>query len=203
MIGKSLSKSSSFKSKKEKSSYFSILIVLIILAVINIYALLMYNNPVSPDSPSFIPIIKRRQNAIIAMAIASICQGVASISFQSLTNNRIITPSILGFEAIYSTINTSIMYFLGINGFLAIAGMGYFVFQILAMVGLSLLIFMGVLNRNDSDINLMLLIGVILGQGLRSVSSFMRRLLSPSEFDILQAKLFASVNNSSHKIFWA
>ena len=201
MIGKSLSKSSSFKSKKEKSSYFSILIVLIILAVINIYALLMYNNPVSPDSPSFIPIIKRRQNAIIAMAIASICQGVASISFQSLTNNRIITPSILGFEAIYSTINTSIMYFLGINGFLAIAGMGYFVFQILAMVGLSLLIFMGVLNRNDSDINLMLLIGVILGQGLRSVSSFMRRLLSPSEFDILQAKLFASVNNSSPEYF--
>ncbi len=192
---------SSFRSEKEKKSYFIGLVILSLLAILTTYGLLVYKNPVPIDSPSFLPIIKRRQNAIIAMAIAAICQSVGSILFQSVTNNRIITPSILGFEAIYSTINTAIMYFLGITGFLVIGGKGYFIFQILLMVGLCLLLFMGIFTKRNGNIELMLLIGVILGQGLRAISAFMRRLLSPSEFDILQAKLFASVNNSDTEYF--
>ena len=48
---------------------------------------------------------------------------------------------------------------------------------------------------------LMLLVGVIMGTGLKSLSSFMRRLLAPSEFDILQARLFGSVNNAEAEYF--
>lgn len=192
---------SSFRSKKEKKSYILSLIILFLLSIIIVYGLLVYNNPVPIDSPSFLPVIKRRQNAIIAMAIAAICQAVGSVLFQSVTSNRIITPSILGFEAIYSTVNTAIMYFLGISGFMAIGGKKFFIFQIILMVGICLLLFMGIFNKKDGNIELMLLIGVILGQGLRSIAAFMRRLLSPSEFDILQAKLFASVNNSDSQYF--
>lgn len=191
----------SFKSKASKREYLIKIFILLVLSLLITYGLLTYNNPVSIDSPSFIPVIKRRQNAIIAMAIAAICQSVASIIFQSVANNRIITPSILGFEAIYSTINTSIMYFLGITSFLTIAGKGYFILQILIMIGISLILFMGILYKKDGDVELMLLVGVILGQGLRAISAFMRRLLAPSEFDILQAKLFASVNNSDPEYF--
>lgn len=192
---------SSFRSKKEKKSYILSLIILSLLSIVIVYGLLVYNNPVPIDSPSFLPVIKRRQNAIIAMAIAAICQAVGSVLFQSVTSNRIITPSILGFEAIYSAVNTAIMYFLGISGFMAIGGKRFFIFQIILMVGICLLLFMGIFNKKDGNIELMLLIGVILGQGLRSIAAFMRRLLSPSEFDILQAKLFASVNNSDSQYF--
>jgi len=192
---------SSFRSKKEKKSYILSLIILSLLSIVIVYGLLVYNNPVPINSPSFLPVIKRRQNAIIAMAIAAICQAVGSVLFQSVTSNRIITPSILGFEAIYSTVNTAIMYFLGISGFMAIGGKRFFIFQIILMVGICLLLFMGIFNKKDGNIELMLLIGVILGQGLRSIAAFMRRLLSPSEFDILQAKLFASVNNSDSQYF--
>lgn len=190
-----------FRSNIEKKKYFVTVSILIILSLMITYGLLTYNNPVAIDSPSFLPVIKRRKNAIIAMAIAAICQSVASIIFQSVANNRIITPSILGFEAIYSTINTSIMYFLGITSFINIAGKGYFILQILLMIGISLLLFMGILYKKDGNIELMLLVGVILGQGLKSISAFMRRMLSPSEFDILQARLFASVNNSDPEYF--
>ena len=192
---------SSFRSDKERKSYILALIILSLLSVLIIYGLLVYNNPVSIDSPSFLPVIKRRKNAIIAMTIAAICQAVGSILFQSVTNNKIITPSILGFEAIYSTVNTAIMYILGIGGFMAIGGKEFFIFQIILMVGICLLLFIGIFNKRDGNIELMLLIGVILGQGLRSISAFMRKLLSPSEFDILQAKLFASVNNSDSQYF--
>ena len=192
---------SSFRSAKERKSYIARLMALLVFAILITFALLVYNNPVPIDSPSFLPVVRRRQNAIIAMAIGAICQAVASILFQSITNNRIITPSILGFEAVYSTINTAIMYFLGISGFMAIGGVGFYLFQIALMVGLSLILFLGIFTKKDANIELMLLIGVILGQGLRAIAAFMRRLLSPSEFDILQARLFASVNNSDSEYF--
>jgi iron complex transport system permease protein len=47
----------------------------------------------------------------------------------------------------------------------------------------------------------MLLVGIIIGVGLSSVSSFMRRLLAPSEFDLLQSRLFGSVNNAESSYF--
>ncbi|MGY3775842.1 iron chelate uptake ABC transporter family permease subunit [Helcococcus sueciensis] len=190
----------SFRTNKEKKKYFIILSILIFLTLVNIYGLLTYNNPVPIDSPSFLPVVSRRQNAIIAMLLAATCQAFATLLFQTVTNNKIITPSLLGFEAIYSTINTATMYFLGINSFIALSGMTYYLSQIAIMVIISLLLFSTLLKKHR-NIDFLLLIGIIMGQGLRSISAFMRRLLSPSEFDVLQAKLFTSVNNSDPSYF--
>ncbi|WP_297377194.1 iron chelate uptake ABC transporter family permease subunit [uncultured Helcococcus sp.] len=190
----------SFRTSKEKQKYFMTLSILIFLSLVSIYGLLKYNNPVAVDSPSFLPVIRRRQNAIIAMLIAATCHAFSTLLFQTITNNRIITPSLLGFEAVYSTINTATMYFLGINSFIAISGMTFYLSQIAIMILISLILF-STLLRKDRGVDFLLLVGIIMGQGLRSVSAFMRRLLSPSEFDILQAKLFASVNNSDSSYF--
>lgn len=101
-----------FRSKKEEKRYWILLITLIALGVLSSYGLLVYNNPVPVDSPSFIPVVKRRMVALVAMVIPAICQSLSTVAFQSITNNRIITPSLLGFEALYSTIHTSTMFFL-------------------------------------------------------------------------------------------
>ena len=66
---------------------------------------------------------------------------------------------------------------------------------------MSLLLYGWLLSGRYGDLQLMLLVGVIIGTGLRSLSSFMRRLLAPSEFDILQARLFGSVNNADPSYF--
>ena len=184
----------SFRTDKEKKNYFIILSILIFLTLVNVYK----RQPI--DSPSFLPVVKRRQNAIIAMILAATCQAFATLLFQTVTNNKIITPSLLGFEAIYSTINTATMYFLGINAFIAISGMKYYLSQIAIMVLISLLLFSTLLKKHR-NVDFLLLVGIIMGQGLRSISAFMRRLLSPSEFDVLQAKLFTSVNNSDPSYF--
>ena len=116
----------SFRTSKEKQKYFITLSILIFLSLVSIHGVLTYNNPVAVDSPSYLPVIRRRQNAIIAMLIAATCHAFATLLFQTITNNRIITPSLLGFEAVYSTINTATMYFLGINSFIAISGMTFY-----------------------------------------------------------------------------
>lgn len=190
-----------FRSVKEEKRYWVLLTSLIALGLLASYGLLVYNNPVSIDSPSFIPVVRRRMVAIVAMIIAAVCQSLSTVAFQSITNNRVITPSLLGFEALYSTINTSTMFFLGASAFVSLSGVGSFVFQVVAMVLMSLILYGWLLSGKYGDLQLMLLVGVIMGTGLRSLSSFMRRLLAPSEFDILQARLFGSVNNADPEFF--
>ena len=190
-----------FRSEKEEKRYWVLLITLITLAALASYGLLVYQNPVPVDSPSFIPIVKRRMVALVAMIISAICQSLSTVAFQSSTNNRIITPSLLGFEALYSTIHTSIMFFFGATAFIQFTGISAFLLQVILMVLMCLILYGWLLSGKYGNLQLMLLVGVIIGTGLRSVSSFMRRLLAPSEFDVLQAKLFGSVSNANADYF--
>lgn len=190
-----------FRSKKDEKRYWILLAALIVVGVLSSYGLLVYNNPVPVDSPSFIPVVKRRIVAVIAMVIAAVCQGLSTVAFQSITNNRIITPSLLGFETLYSTIQTSTIFFLGVGALISFSGTGAFLFQVTVMVLMSLMLYGWLLSGKYGNLQLMLLVGIIIGTGLRSVSTFMRRLLSPSEFDVLQARLFGSVNNADAEYF--
>lgn len=188
--------SHAFRSQKETRNYWLLLLFLLLLSVLSTYGLLTYNNPVAIDSPSFIPVVQRRMNGVIAMMVAATCHSLSTIAFQSITNNRIITPSLLGYEALYSAIHTALIFFFGSSALIHFTGTSAFVIQILLMVFFSLLIFGWLLSDKYNNLHMMLLLGIVIGTGLRSLSSFMRRMLEPSEFDILQAKLFGSVNNA-------
>jgi iron complex transport system permease protein len=190
-----------FRSNKEEKRYWILLITLIALGVLSSYGLLVYNNPVPIDSPSFIPVVRRRMVALVAMIISAFCQSLSTVAFQSITNNRVITPSLLGFEALYSTIQTSTIFFFGASALISFSSVGSFLFQVVAMVLICLVLFGWLLSGKYGNLQLMLLVGVIIGTGLKSLSSFMRRLLAPSEFDILQARLFGSVNNAEPEYF--
>lgn len=190
-----------FRSKKEEKRYWILLILLIVLGALSSYGLLVYNNPVPVDSPSFLPVVRRRIDALVAMIIAAICQSLSTVAFQSITNNKIITPSLLGFESLYSTIHTSTIFFFGASALINFSGIGSFAFQVVVMVLMSLILYGWLLSGKYGNLQLMLLVGIIIGTGLRSVSTFMRRLLAPSEFDILQARLFGSVNNADSEYY--
>lgn len=190
-----------FRSKKEEKRYWILLVTLVALGVLASYGLLVYDNLVPLDSPSFIPVVKRRMVAITAMIISAICQSLATVAFQSSTNNRIITPSLLGFEALYGAINTSTMFFFGASVFVNFSGIESFLFKVAIMILMCLMLYGWLLSGKYGNLQLMLLVGVIIGTGLKSVSSFMRRLLAPSEFDVLQARLFGSVNNAEAEYF--
>lgn len=196
-----MKKSNSFRFEKDQRQYWVTLTIVLVLGAVFALGLLVYNNPVAVTSPSFWPVVQRRINAVIAMAIVALAQSLATVTFQSVTSNRIITPSILGFESLYTAIQTAVMFFFGSRALLAFTGVGPFLLQVGLMILLSLLLYGWLLTGKYGDLQLMLLIGLIIGSGLRSLSAFMRRLLSPSEFDLLQARLFASVNHADPGYF--
>ncbi len=147
---------SAFRSKKEARRYWILLITLIGLGLLSSYGLLVYNNPVPIDSPSFIPVVKRRIVAIVAMIIATVCHSLSTVAFQSITNNKIITPSLLGFESLYSAIQTSTVFFFGVSALINFNGIGSFLFQVVVMVFMSLILYGWLLSGKYGNLQLML-----------------------------------------------
>src|SRR5699024_11981463 len=71
--------------------------------------------PVDPRHLHSFP--TRRSSDLVAF-----CQAVATITFMTVTNNRIITPSIMGFESLYTVIQTGAVYAFGVAGVVALQG---------------------------------------------------------------------------------
>lgn len=181
---------------RARRRYFIILGTLIALSLLFAYGLLAWNNPMPFGTDGFWRIAERRYNSVIAMVIVAFCQGIATVAFQTVANNRIITPSIMGFESLYRVVQTSTVYLFGVAGIVAIQGIGQFAIQVAIMVALAVALYGWLLSGRYGNLQIMLLVGIVIGGGLGAISTFMQRLLTPSEFDVLAARLFGNVSNA-------
>ncbi len=188
--------SSSFYDAQARRRYWILLIGITALGGLSAFGLLAYKNPMPFGTEQFWLIANRRMDAVSAMLLVAICQALATVAFQTVTNNRIITPSIMGFESLYRVIHTATVFFFGAVGLVSSHTIHMFVLQLLLMVGLSLVLYSWLLSSESANIHAMLLIGIVIGGGLGSVATFMQRMLTPSEFDLLTARLFGSVTNA-------
>ena len=127
------------------------------------FGLLAWDNPMPVGSDGFWRIADRRVTSVVIMAVVAFCQAIATVSFQTATNNRIITPSIMGFESLYVAIQTSTVYFLGAAGILVLQGVPQFLLQVALMVALSLALYGWLLSGRYGNLQVMLLVGIIIG----------------------------------------
>lgn len=194
--GTAPSGSGAFASNSARSRYTVLMLVLGALAVVIAAAMLAWDNPLPYGTPGFWRIAELRATNLLVVALVVVCQGTATVAFQSAANNRIITPSIMGFEALYMAISTAAVYLLGAAGVSALQGVPQFALTVALMVTFALVLYGWLLAGRRGNMQVMLLVGIVLGGGLGSLSAFMQRLLTPSEFDVLTARLFGSVSNA-------
>lgn len=124
---------------------------------------------------------------IVGAAVAG-----STVLFHTVTQNRILTPGIMGFDSLYMFVVTTILFFLGVGGLAGMPTLGRFALNLVVMVAFSLLLFRWMFTRGSTDLHLMLMVGIVLGTMLRSAAAFMQRLLAPSDFQVLQDFMFAS-----------
>ncbi|GAB3110792.1 iron chelate uptake ABC transporter family permease subunit [Janibacter alkaliphilus] len=190
-----------FSTSQARRRYWGLVAGLSVLAALFAAGILAWDNPMPFGTTGFWRIAELRATTLTAITVVVICQGVATVAFQSAVSNRIITPSIMGFEALYVAVQTSAVYLMGVAGVVALTGVPQFALQVVLMVAFSLVLFGWLLSGRYGNIQVMLLVGIIIGGGLRSVSTFMQRLLTPSEFDVLTARMFGSVSNADADYF--
>lgn len=137
--------------------------------------------------------LKIRSRTLAAMAVVAVAVAVSTVVFHTITQNRILTPSIMGFDAFYMLISTVIVFVSGATALLRADEVTLWLLQVLVMVAFSVLLFTWLFGGRRRSIHLMLLVGIVLGTFFRAFTEWMQRMLDPLDFQVLTDTMFASL----------
>lgn len=140
-------------------------------------------------------ILPRRLIKIVAIILTGGTIAFSTTIFMTITNNRILTPSVMGLDSLYMLIQTVIIFLFGSKSLVMMDSNINYLVTIGGMVLFSLLLFRLLFRGEGNNIYFLLLIGMILGTFFSSFTSFMQVLIDPNEFMMAQDRMFASVNN--------
>ena len=138
--------------------------------------------------------LARRATVLGAMVVAAFAHGVGTVLFHTATGNRILTPSIIGFDAMYTLMQTLTVFAFGATAIATSESIAKLLTQTALMVVAATVLYGWLLAGERSSVMLLLLVGVVLGLAFDSVSSFVQRLLSPTEHDMLSIELLGRIS---------
>lgn len=141
-----------------------------------------------------------RAPKLAVMLIVSIAIGGASIVFQSIINNTIVTPCLLGMNSLYTLIHTAVVFFAGSGSFLAVNANVSFAMDLVLMGFAATLIYGWLFQKTNHNVLYVLLIGTVLTSFFSSIQSTLTRVMDPNEYDSLLTTLVASFSNVNSEI---
>lgn len=145
-------------------------------------------------------ILPRRGKKLLAIALTGTAVAFSTVVFQTITNNRILTPSIIGLDSLYMLLQTVIVFLIGGTALTMMSKNLRFLLAVGMMVLFAGLLYRLLFRKEGRNIYHLLLIGLVFGTFFSSLSSFMQKLIDPNEFLIIQDKMFASFNNVNSDI---
>ncbi|MCM3650925.1 iron chelate uptake ABC transporter family permease subunit [Metabacillus litoralis] len=163
---------------------------LIFLAVLAIICILLY--AFYDIKGGFDYAFPKRMIRVEAMVITAIAIAYSTVVFQTITHNRILTPSVMGLDSMYQVVQTLIYFFAGSMSIWVLNKYLNFGAVIIAMVLFAIILYRFLFRADKHPIYLLLLIGMILGTLLGSLVTFLQVLIDPVEYLSLQTRLFAS-----------
>ncbi|HLR23754.1 MAG TPA: iron chelate uptake ABC transporter family permease subunit [Pseudogracilibacillus sp.] len=146
--------------------------------------------------------LPRRAIKVMAMAMTGVAIAYSTVIFQTITHNRILTPSIMGFDSLYILLQTVVIFTLGSSHLVIVNKQLNFILSVSAMILFALLLYQFLFKSGKRPIYFLLLVGIIVGTFFGSISTFLQVLIDPNEFLNVQDKMFASFNNISSELVW-
>lgn len=187
------------KFEKEKEKIVTNKIKL--LSILSILGLLIYLfwGINSTNYGYFLP---KRGLKIVTILLVSFSIGCSSVIFQTITNNKILTPSVMGLDSLYLFLQTIVIFFLGASAIVMMDEIPHFLVTVVIMIGFSFVLYYLLFEGDNRGIYFLVLVGLVLGSFFNSLASFMQILLDPNEFLILQGSMFASFNNINENLLF-
>lgn len=175
---------------------------LIVLGALTLLALVAYMIvDVRFDNPRFFKFaMKIRTPKLLAMLIAAFAIGGASIVFQSIINNTIVTPCLLGMNSLYTLIHTAVYFVMGSSSILATNANLAFGVDLVLMALSATFIYGYLFKKTHYNVLYVLLIGTVLTSFFGSIQSTMVRVMDPNEYDSLLVTLVASFDNMNGEL---
>ncbi|EKL1892809.1 iron chelate uptake ABC transporter family permease subunit [Campylobacter jejuni] len=143
--------------------------------------------------------LKSRFLQIAAIIIVAICIAVSTVIFQTLCNNKILTPAIIGLDSLYMLLQSALIFSFGAANLSVYKNDINFLITLVCMVVFSLGLYK-ILFSSDRSIYLIMLLGLVFGTLFSTLSSFFEVLIDPDEFMVIQGRMFASFDNIAFDI---
>ena len=141
-----------------------------------------------------------RFRKLVLMILVGGAIAASVVIFQAITTNRLLTPSIMGLDAVYMFVKVLLVFVFGVQSAFVTNIYLSFATSLLVMVVFSLLLFQGIFRIGDVSIYFILLIGVILGTFFRSITGFLELIINPEDFLAVQSSMFANFDASNSKL---
>ncbi|EJQ2688091.1 iron chelate uptake ABC transporter family permease subunit [Campylobacter jejuni] len=138
--------------------------------------------------------LKSRFLQIAAIIIVAICIAVSTVIFQTLCNNKILTPAIIGLDSLYMLLQSALIFSFGAVNLSVYKNDINFLITLVCMVVFSLGLYK-ILFSSDRSIYLIMLLGLVFGTLFSTLSSFFEVLIDPDEFMVIQGRMFANFDN--------
>lgn len=139
-------------------------------------------------------LLRFRGQKLWAMVLVGCALGVSTLIFQTLTTNRILTPSIMGLDALYLLGKMTVIFVSGSVAFLDAPPLWVFYADVALMCGAAVLLFGGLHRLLLRDVYRLLLIGIIFGVLCMKLTDLMARMMDPAEYTKYQSLAFAQFN---------
>ena len=178
---------------------------LVILAVLTVIAVIAFMTiDVNFSKPKFLRFaMELRTPKLLAMLIAAFAIGAASIVFQSVINNTIVTPCLLGMNALYTLIHTLVYFVFGSASILARNSNLAFAVDLVIMGTVATFIYGYLFKKTNYNVLYVMLIGTVLSSFFGSIQSTMIRVMDPNEYEELLLNLVASFDSVHSEIILA
>lgn len=175
---------------------------LLLMAVLALGAAALYMlvNVDFENEKLFAYAMRIRAPKLFAMMITAFAIGGASLVFQSVINNTIVTPCLLGMNSLYMLIHTAVIFAAGSGSILAVNAKAAFGVDLLIMGTAATVIYSILFRKTGHNVLYVFLIGTVLNSFFGSVQSALTRIMDPNEYDSLLADLVASFANVNSEI---
>ena len=187
-----------YRTPAQKANIRNLLILLGIVVLACVGFLLVNAHPEKPKL--FRYILSLRIPTLAVMLIAAFAIGSASIIFQSIINNRIVTPCLLGMNSMYTLVHTAVVFAAGSGSVLATNSNLSFAVDLIIMAVAATFVYSYLFQKTGHNMLYVLLIGTVLSSFFGSIQSTMIRVMDPNEYDALLSTLVADFNNVNAEI---
>ena len=152
------------------------------------------------NSRMFAYAMKIRIPKLAAMGVTAVAIGGASLVFQSIIGNTIVTPCLLGMNSLYTLIHTAVAFFAGSGSILAVNTNLSFAVDLVLMGAGATVIYSYLFKKTNHNILYVLLIGTVLTSLFTSIQTTLTRVMDPNEYDSLLTTLVASFQHINSEI---
>jgi iron complex transport system permease protein len=139
-------------------------------------------------------ILMFRGRKLLALIVVGYAVAISTVAFQTVAQNRILTPAIMGFDALFVLLQSLLVFVFGSFAVITFNPKAMFALETLVMSGFALTIYGFLFFGAKRNLHLVMLVGIVLGVLFRSLTDLIVRLIDPNEFATLQDLFYAGFN---------